>query len=367
MRKSCVFALAVLIFVLGGTLRARAVDVTGEQSAALDIEGIYAEAPEVSREILGNVSAADAADVGSSGEKLLEWAVQQLPGVLREGAGSAALLISIVLLCALADNFRQGETDYVTLAGALAVTAAAAGNISAFLGLGRETLQTVSDFSRILLPSLAAAASAGGALTAGAAKYAASALFMDVLISAASGIIFPLIGVYSAAAAAEAALGNKALGSAADLIKWLCTTLMSTLAIVFTAYLSLTGIIADGADAAVIRVAKTTISTALPVVGSIVSDAAGSIASGMAALKNAMGIFGLLAAVCVCLGPFLTLGSHYLMYKAAAGISSALSDSRLSRLISRLGSAFGMILALVGLSAAMLFISVVSSLKAVAS
>jgi len=365
MRKTILLFLLFLGLGLALETTAGAVDLAAEQGAALDAEGIRAQAPAVVEEILGEASPTAAPDLEGAGAKLLAWARAAAPDVLRRGVKSAAALIAIVLLCALAEVFYTGDGSPVVLGGALAITGAAAGDLSAFLGLGRETLQTLSDFSRALLPSLAAAAATSGSVTAAAAKYAASALFMDVLLSAANGVILPLIGLYAAAAAADAALGNGALEAAANLIKWLCTTLMTVLAIVFTAYLSLTGILADGADAAAVRVAKTAISTTLPVVGSIVSDAAASIAAGMGVVKNALGVFGVLAVVCVCLGPFLTLGSHYLLYKAAGGISAALSDSRLSRLIARLGTAFGMILALVGLGAAFLFVSVVASLKAV--
>jgi stage III sporulation protein AE len=76
-------------------------------------------------------------------------------------------------------------------------------------------------------------------------------------------------------------------------------------------------------------------------------------------------VFGLLAVAGVCLTPFLTLGAQYLIYKAAAGMAGALSDSRLSGLISGIGNAFGMVLSLTGVGALMLFFSIISSIKAV--
>lgn len=364
MKKAAIlFLTAALLFVL--TAEAWAAEVTEEIGTALDTAAIQAQVPGIAQEILGETDLTEAADLDSGLGKIWDWVRRQLGDIVSRGAASAAVMICVVLLCSVAGLFCAGEPDYVTLGGSLAISAAAAGNVSVFIGLGRETLQTISDFSKVLLPSLATAAAASGSVTAGAAKYAASALFMDILITLSSNLILPLISLYIAAAAADCALGGKPLQAAANLIKWLTTTLMTALAIVFTAYLSITGIISDGADAVTVRVAKTSISTVLPVVGGIISDAASSIASGLTVVKNTIGVFGLLVTVCVCVGPFLNLGVHYLMYKAAAGVSAAMSESRLSKLIGDLGTAFGMILAMVGVGAAMLFVSIVSSIKAV--
>ena len=52
---------------------------------------------------------------------------------------------------------------------------------------------------------------------------------------------------------------------------------MTGMTIAFTAYINLTGLISGSADAAAIRTAKTLISTVLPVVGGIASDASSAV------------------------------------------------------------------------------------------
>jgi hypothetical protein len=167
--------------------------------------------------------------------------------------------------------------------------------------MGTETLQALSDFSKILLPSLATAASMSGAITSASAKYAATALFMDVLITASIKIVMPLIYAYLAAVLADAAAGGEMLRACAKLIKGICTGALTALVIIFTTYLSITGVITGSADAVTTRLAKTTISAALPVVGGIISDAAGTLVAGASVLRNAVGIFGMLAIIAACI------------------------------------------------------------------
>ena len=82
-------------------------------------------------------------------------------------------------------------------------------------------------------------------------------------------------------------------------------------------------------------------------------------------VRGAVGVFGLAATLCICLVPFLRLGVQYLLYKAAAALSGAFAEKRLGSLIGSLGSAFGMMLGMVGSGALMLFFSILSLIKAV--
>lgn len=95
------------------------------------------------------------------------------------------------------------------------------------------------------------------------------------------------------------------------------------------------------------------------------SDAADTYLAGAALLRNGVGIFGLAAVLCVCIGPVLGLGLHYLLFKAAACIAEPFSEGRLSALIGNIGTAYGMALGLLGSAAAMLFVSIVLSMEAV--
>ena len=202
-------------------------------------------------------------------------------------------------------------------------------------------------------------------MTSAAAKYAATALFMDILMTAARTLLLPLAYVCLAARTASAALDSPAIDGASRLITKVTGIATTAIMTAFTAWLGITGAVSGAADAVTSRAAKTAISAALPVVGGVISDAASTVVAGAGLLKNAVGAFGLIAAAGVCLAPFLMLGLRYLFYKAAAALAAAFADKRISGLISELGGVFGMVLGVVGAAALMLFISIISVTKAV--
>ncbi|MDR2530165.1 MAG: stage III sporulation protein AE [Oscillospiraceae bacterium] len=277
---------------------------------------------------------------------------------------SAAIVLVAAILVGVARQFCSDQSAWtVDLAGVLAISFLAIGDASAFMGLGKNTLAALGDLANLVLPMLAGAAAASGTPSAAAAQFAVTALFMDALIIVAERVLQPLIFAYLAAEVAGAASGNDAMSGAAGFLKWLCTTVLSVIVLVFVIYLSVTGIVSSTADAAAVRVAKTTISAVLPVVGSIVADAASSVLAGALTLKNTIGISAMVSVLTLCMAPFLNLGAQYLMYKAASKLAAGIAGGRIARLASGIGTAFGLMLATVGACGLMLFFSLISMLS----
>lgn len=363
--KKLVFALLMLLFILPFLTGQASAEEAVPPTPEVDTGKLESALPDEARDVLGGIG------VNDDGQKGLDALMDELKenglGIFKSALKSGVMILTIVLLCALAASAMDegGAKDTVNLCGAIAVSAVAVDNVGTFIGLGINTLNTLSDFSKALLPTLCAASVSAGAFTSASAKYAATALFMDVLLTVGTRVIMPIVSAYIAAVIAGAALGKDTLSRVANMLKWICTTALVLLVMAFTGYLSLTGIISGKADEVAARLTKTAIGTVLPVVGDIISEAAGTLVAGAGILRNSIGVFGLLAVAAVCVSPFLRLGAHYLVYKGTAALSEALTDKRMADLIGGVGTAFGMVLGLVGAAGAMLFISVISSMKAV--
>lgn len=357
---------AFLLFAWLLSLPAWAVDVEGALYDDLGISQAEEAVPPEVREILGDLSVTESLDTEKGFKRLLSGLVTKVQTVARDSVRTIVVVLAVAVLTALAGSMFEGKPpDYLILAAVLAIALAAAGEAGSLILAGTRTLEDLSAFSHILLPCLAAAAAAGGALTSAAAKYAATSIFVDALILLARWAVVPMVYGYMAAVIASAATGNPGLKSAARFLRWLSNWMLTLITLAFTVYLTLTGVITGSADAVTLRLTKTAISTVLPVVGSIVADAAGSVAAGAAILRNAVGIFGLLAICGICMAPFISLGLRYLLYKMVSALVSSVTDSRLSELIGGIGDAFGMVTAMVGSAGLMLFLSIISCLKAV--
>ena len=363
LRFFAVFVLC-LIATTGISPPSMAADPAEEQADALKLHELEDQLPKEASEIADGVSILDV-DINEAIDRLGKAAAAIWSEVLGEALKNGAAIVSTAALCSvLSAIFGSGKgPGYISLAGVMAVTALSIGNMKSFLGLAEDTIQELSGYANILLPALTASASAAGAVTSAAVKYSATVLFMDVLISASANVIFPLICAYAAASVASAAFGGTGLDGASNLIKWLAMMLITIVMSAFIIYLTVTGVVASNADASATRVAKTTISTVLPVVGSMVSDAASTILSAAAGIRNAVGLFGLFAVSSICILPFIKLGLNYLVFKASAALASVLADNSIGKAVSALASSCGMALGVTGACAMMLFISILSVLR----
>lgn len=313
-------------------------------------------------EVTGDSFSAGAAAV-------LEGGMGELGGVVRRGLKSGILLLGVALLCSFAETVREdlggGGLDPVRLAGTAAVTTLAVADIHTLMGLGRATLEELDTFSKLLLPTVTAAGAAAGRPAAAVARQGAVLLFLGLLLTLADRLALPLIYAYVVACAAHAALENEGLKRLAGLLKWTATGLLSLLLTAFVFYLSVTGAVAGSADAMAQKAAKTAISGMIPVVGGILSDAAETVAAGAGVVKGTVGVLGLLAVLAVCLVPFLRLGVHYLVYKGAATLTATVINGPVAGLVDAIGSAFALMLGLVGGGGMILYIALITSIQAV--
>lgn len=341
--------------------------VSRQAAAASPEDKVTSAVPDSVREMIGSLSPQDALDT----TKVTDTILDRVIGKLREFAASALKngisVLICVIICSLAQGFAgKSETlqSAISCAGAAAVTAVSLTGAGSAIRLAGEAVNEIYTFSNVLLPVLATAAAGAGSLSASAAKLAASTLFMDILISLGNNVVLPLIYAYIAASAASAAFGGVAKG-AAKLLKWAVNSLLTATATAFTIYLTVTGIVASSADAATVKVTKTAISNMLPLVGKLVSDAADSIASGFSVLSSTLGVFGMIVTLATVLVPALRLTLNALIFKASAALSEAFTSGPMSSLVSDIGTALSMALALAGTSSAMLFISVISAIRTV--
>lgn len=295
--------------------------------------------------------------------------LSKVPGLLRQALRSAALLMLVALACGLvsaaSDTLVPNGLEPSRLAGAAAVCALSAADVNALVGLGGATLERMDAFSKILLPTVTAACAAAGNPTAAVARQSAALLFLSLLLTLSRRLVLPLIYAYIAVMAAHAALGNEGLKRIGDLLRRLAAALLSLLLTCFVLYLTVTGAVAGSADALAQKAAKTALSGMVPVVGGILSDAAETVAAGAAVLKGTVGVVGLLAVLAICLAPFLQLGVHYLVYKATAALTATAAPGAVTGLIDAIGSAFALVLGMVGGGGLILYVALITSIQAV--
>lgn len=284
---------------------------------------------------------------------------------IKEAANVCLTAFGMMLLCSLFQGFTGASGKTGELVGTVALGTLLLSSTQSMIQLGTRTVTEISEYGRLLLPVMTTAMAAQGGITASAALYTGTALFLNVLSALISHILVPLVYIFLALAVAHGALGEELLKKARDLIKWLATWCLKTILYVFTGYMGITGVVTGTTDAAALKAAKLTISGVVPVVGGILSDASEAVLVGAGVVKNTAGIYGILAVMAVCIGPFLKIGVHYLILKFTAALAGVVGTKRMCALVEDFSGAMGMVLAMTGSVCLLVLISTVCFLKEV--
>ena len=362
--KRCIKLILIIVIFLSFPVTALCTD--DDVSDAVDTDKLQDSIPEEAEDVLDDMSVENVSldkGIGNLWDKLKESFGDILKDTLKSGC---TVLLTVIISGVTVSFFDSNDMvkRCVRLVSTLAITAVAVTNVNSFISMGASVLDEINSFSKILLPTLTGALAASGAAVSATAKYAITSLFMDILITISNSLVIPLVYGYVAVSCASCAFGGKALSGIIGFLKWMMTALLTAIVTAFTLYITLTGVINSSTDIAAVKLTKTAIS-AFPVVGGVISDAAGAVVSAFSILKNSVGIFGLLAVCGICAVPMLKLLVHYFVFKGAAALSKTVSDSGVSELVSSIGSASGFIIGMVGAVGMMLFISVISVLRTV--
>ena len=361
-----------LMLVLAVTEHAAAQDVQSalqESRSSLDTDSLVSALPREARESLGNITPENSGDLLKGLEQIYERGRGEIAGRFKQAASSGLAVIAAVLFCSLATNLNgfskiEISEQAICAAGALAVTGLAVGNIHSVLSQCRNAIADIGLFSRALLPVMAGAGALNGAPTSALVRNTITIFFSDLFITTVNTVIMPLLYAYIAILTANAVLANDMLRRIGDFIKWGSSMAAKIFLSVFISYIGVIGANTGTADSVALKSAKLAISGAVPVVGGVISDATEAVLVGAGIIKNAVGVYGLLGVCAICFLPFVTIGLHYICFKAAAALASSACNAKLMNLIDGIGSCFGIALGMLFSCALLLFTSLILAILA---
>ena len=237
----------------------------------------------------------DAGDLGGSILSMLQKAFTELNPQIVQSAGICLCLIAAVMLIGILRQLPGKSISVVEFAGVLAVAGILLHQTNSLVDMAANTVMELSEYGKLLLPVMTAALASQGGITGSAALYTGTAVFDTILSGAIARLLIPLVYIFLALSVACAATGEELLQRLRNLIKWLMTWGLKILLYIFTGYMGLTGVITGTADEAAVKATKLTMSGMIPVVGGILSDASEAVIIGAGMMKNAAGVYGMLA------------------------------------------------------------------------
>ena len=311
---------------------------------------VSASALELPSELDGTVprELIDSAEAGDDlllrgGQYLFSHFRAALQDAVANSLRGAMALMLLSLLCGLVESTAEsaGETParYAGYLGVLGAAALSAGDLSALIGLGVETMDELSVMAKLLLPTIAAAMAGGGCVGSASVWQVGALMLSDVFLSLMRDVLVPVLYCMIGTAAAGALLEQSRLSLLSKGIGKLLSWGLSAILIVFTAFLSVSNLLAGSADRLVAAAALT--------------------------LCGTLGVLGVFSVLALCLVPLLRMAVQYLFYQLAAFFSGMVGSQSLSKFLEQLSSAFSLMLAMTAGGAFLLLVSLLIAMMMV--
>ena len=307
----------------------------------------------------------DTSDFSSGIMELLGKAVTAVRPDIREAGKVCLGLLASVLLISILGTGQEGIKQASKLIGTTAIGSTLLLSANSMITLGNDTIGKLCEYGKLLIPVMASALAAQGGAATSAALYSGTAAVIALISSLVSKLLVPMVYLFLGLAAAESATGEGILKRMKNLLRGFISWSLKMVLTVFTSYMGLTGVISGTADAAAVKAAKTAISAAVPVVGGVLSGATETVLVSAGLMKNAAGIYGILAVLAIAVEPFLRIGIQYGMLKITAALGGIFGCKEMVDFIGDFCEAMGLLLAMTGSVCLLMLISTVCFLKGV--
>lgn len=274
-------------------------------------------------------------------------------------------ILGIVLLASILQNVSSMSKNMCEMVGNLGIAVSLLSHTGTMISLGLETVEEITAYGKLLLPVLASTLAAQGGIVTSGMLYAGTAMFNSIISSCSVSVLVPGIRLFLAVSIVNSVIGEEVLKRLADVIKSACVWFLKIVMMVFTTYLGITGVVSGTTDVVTLKAAKVTISSVVPVIGGILSDASEAVLISAAMAKNTVGIYGILAVFSIALQPFISLLSNYLVLKLTSSICSVFGSKTTIALLDGFTSVMGILLAITAGGCIMALISTVCFLRSV--
>lgn len=125
---------------------------------------------------------------------------------------------------------------------------------------------------------------------------------------------------------------------------------------IFTGILSLQSVLTKGVDEITVKATKNIVSTAVPVVGKVLSDTTETVLGCAVILKNSIGIIGIIVIIGICIVPLLKILLFMIGYYITGGLCEIVADEKIVKVITQMGDTFKILLGMLLAVMAMLII-----------
>lgn len=236
-------------------------------------------------------------------------------------------------------------------------------NFSGIIISIKETIQNLVGFSYSLIPLLLSLMMITGNMVSAGAVQPILLLMITFIGSFISTFLLPMVLIGTSLGIISKISDKVQIDKLAKTFKSSVVWILGIVLTVFTSVLSLESSLTGHIDGVTAKTTKAIVSSAIPVVGKILSDTAETVLGSGVILKNAVGIVGVIVIIGICAMPIIKLTVLTVLYHILSAICQPIADKKIIDIIEQMRDTFKVLLAMVCSISIMLMIGVTIVIK----
>lgn len=295
-----------------------------------------------------------------SPKRVVDAILELFTGKMSEKLKAVGFVCALLVLSAVLEGFAQpGSTMHSVFSvfTTLLIVVSLLLPVSESLVQAFSAMELSSNFLLAYIPAFAGVISMSGKPLSSAAYSSAMIGLSNLLAQCNVKVFLPVVQVFFSLNIASSVQPKYAFNSLVAFFKKAVTVLLGFSATIFTGLLAIKGSLASAGDSVAVRGVKMLVGSAVPVVGSALSDAYTSVLGSITLIQNAVGIFGIVVFALMHVPVILDLLLWYLALSFTASVSEALGQKQAATLLNGIASTVSLVNTLVIFTAFILIIS----------
>lgn len=295
-----------------------------------------------------------------------EWMIGLLKYLFHELVANGKLLGTLIMLTIFSALLQSLQSAFVKssvskIADAVVYMVLIIFALNSFyvvMTYARETIQTMIDFVLALLPILLALIATGGGVVSVSFFHPIIVFLMHTSGLLMNYIVLPLLLLATILSIVSTMSDQYKVTKLAKLLQNVSVSVIGIFLTIFLGVLSVQGTATAVADGIAVKTAKFVTGNFIPVVGRMFTEAADTVISASALLKNTVGIVGVVILLLIVAFPAIQIFCIAFIYKFAAAVLQPVGSNSIIQCLDIIGRSIIYVFASLAIVSFMFFLSI---------
>lgn len=283
-----------------------------------------------------------------SGESILSRLYEAFRGGSVGAISLLGQLCGVLVLCAVWKKYRTSirgdEDDLFSYCVTLVLTLIGFGALIQLFADAASYFSSIHTAVTAALTTLTVLSAMRGTVQTAAVSGIGMALFLSVMETVCTGVLFPFLRACTGLSMASAVGGGEGLNQISGLLRKQFLWLIGAVMMLLCAVLSYQTVLARASDSVALRAVKFSLSGVIPIIGGAVGEATSTVAAGISLTAKTVGVLGIAAVLWQILPTLCTVYLTKLAFALSGSMASFLGMTREGAVLGECASLIGFLL-----------------------